>query len=118
MKKTIYSLLLILFVGCKKAKHNQLNVLEASYTVPGIDAAKVETFLQNKFNMSPLLFICCGWEPIAKNNRLRRYGTFPDKNFYGVDIKMASGETIYSNRRDWHKIDTFSVSVVKFLDEP
>ena len=90
-------------------EHSQMDLLIANYTVKGTDAAIVEKFLQARFKMGKLRFICCGWEPAGKN------GFYKDKDNYSYAISMSSGETI---ERDWHKIKQFYVTITKYLTDP
>lgn len=82
---------------------------EARYRVPGSWARTVEAFLQNRFDMAPLVFSCCGWdvrEGIA--------GTFrsQDRSPGGpVTITMYSHETPVNRRDRWNEIPWFYVLV-------
>ncbi len=107
------------FLECKEEKQAPSDVLVARYRVPGKDAATVENFLQQKFNMSKLRFLCCGWEPVfvKKNNYLSGHGTYRDKRGYYYKIIMFSEETLLNQRQDWKNIPFFYVTVTKFLDD-
>ncbi len=108
------------FLECKPTKHMQLNVLETSYQVPGKDAGEVEKFLQQKFKMSKLRFLCCGWEPIEviKNENYPGYGGYRDSLGYNYQIRMFSGETLINQRQDWKSIPFFYIRVIKFIESP
>jgi hypothetical protein len=90
-------------------KHGQMDLLIATYTVEGTDAAIVEKFLQARFQMGKLRYVCCGWENVGKN------GAYRDRDKYSYVIDMSSGETI---ERDWPKIRQFYVVITKYLTDP
>ncbi len=90
-------------------EHKQMDMLIANYTVKGTDAAIAEKFLQARFQMGKLRYICCGWETAGKN------GVYRDKDNYSYEISMSSGETI---ERDWPKIRQFYVVITKYLTDP
>jgi hypothetical protein len=89
--------------------HREMDILVANYTVKGTEAAIIEKFLQARFQMGKLRYICCGWETADKN------GVYQDKNNYSYAISMSSGETL---ERDWHKIKQFHVTITKYLTDP
>jgi Domian of unknown function (DUF4952) len=89
-------------------KHGQMDLLIATYTVKGQDAAIVEKLLQQRFQMGKLRFICCGWENPGQNGWYRW-------DSYSYQIGMSSGETI---ERDWNKIDRFYITITKYLTDP
>jgi Domian of unknown function (DUF4952) len=92
-----------------QVESGQLEILVLRYAVKGVDAAKVEKMLRQRFGMGKLRFVCCGWEPQNKN------GHYKDKDGYNYRIAMYSSETL---ERNWHKIPEFEVVVSKFLTEP
>lgn len=94
------------FEGCKGENLHQLKVLKAEYTVDGKNAKEVEKSLVRDFNLKALVFACCGWES--------RPASFVKSNSH-FQIQMSSGETL---EKDWNKINTFRVSVHKFLELP
>ncbi|MFY9226130.1 MAG: DUF4952 domain-containing protein [Blastocatellia bacterium] len=102
----------LLFIECERTNQSQIDVFKASYKVLGTNAAQVENYLQNTFQMPKLHFVCCGWE------------TSPDKGIYknseGFDyqIEMWSEETIIGDRNEWEKIHFFYVSVTLPLEKP
>jgi Domian of unknown function (DUF4952) len=102
------------FVSCRFEPNIQSDRVSAQYTVKGTDAKVVEGFLQTTFQMAPLKFICCGWEPTSVPGSDRRYGTYRDRSGYYYEIVMGSGETL---ERDWQRIPTFYVRVTKFMRE-
>ncbi|HLO84488.1 MAG TPA: DUF4952 domain-containing protein [Nostocaceae cyanobacterium] len=109
------------FLECKNTESFGLDALEASYRVSGKDAAKIEGFLQQKFKMSKLKFLCCGWEPVfvtenGANSSGKAYYT--DKFGHRYEITMHSGETLVNERQDWQKIPFFYVKVVALLEAP
>jgi Domian of unknown function (DUF4952) len=108
------------FLSCQAIQGAQIRSLEARYQVTGKDAALVEAFLQQKFQMSPLRFVCCGWEPGKReqDSRLPRLGQYRDQQGYNYQITMHSGETLVTQRQDWAKIPFFYVKVTKFLEDP
>ncbi|BAZ31143.1 hypothetical protein NIES4074_36150 [Cylindrospermum sp. NIES-4074] len=108
------------FLDCKETKSLQLNVLELRYKVAGKDAASVENFLHQKFKMSKLRFLCCGWEPVEvrENHNSSGHGSYRDQRGYYYEVSMFSGETLVNERRDWKNIPVFYVTVTKFLESP
>lgn len=107
------------FSSCKYEKHAQLDRLVSTYVVRGTDAAIVERFLRKEFQMSPLRFVCCGWEPSVVSTKdtvnTPRYGIYKDRDSYDCEISMTSGETLEKN---WHLIPRFYVRVTKYLGTP
>jgi Domian of unknown function (DUF4952) len=100
------------FTGCKYQAHIQGERVAAIYTVKGTEAKVVESFLMSHFQMAPLKFICCGWEPTSLPGSTRRYGTYRVQSGYYYEIAMGSGETL---ERNWQRISTFQVSVTKYM---
>jgi Domian of unknown function (DUF4952) len=100
------------FVGCGYEKNIQSDRSIAKYTIKGIDAVKIELFLHENFQMAPLKFVCCGWEPVAVAGSDRRYGTYRDRSGYYYEIAMGSGETI---ERNWNRIPEFHIHIIKFM---
>jgi hypothetical protein len=105
------------FSNCKYVKHPQFDRLVSTYVVPGKDAASIESFLRKQFQMSPLRFVCCGWEPgiIGTQTNIPKYGNYRDRDGYDCEITMTSEETVEKN---WKKIPKFYVRVTKFLGSP
>ncbi|HBE58733.1 MAG TPA: DUF4952 domain-containing protein [Cyanobacteria bacterium UBA11149] len=108
------------FAGCKKYKKFSLEALEARYKVTGKDAPKVERFLQQKFQMSELRFLCCGWEPVRRieNTNSPGYGSFRDSRGYEYEVSMFSQETLIDERQDWQNIPFLYVDVTLYLEQP
>jgi Domian of unknown function (DUF4952) len=92
-----------------QVESGQLEILVVRYVVKGVDAAKVEKMLRQRFGMGKLRFVCCGWG--SQNKK----GSYRDQDGYNYDISMNSGETVEMN---WRKIPEFEVVVSKFLTEP
>jgi Domian of unknown function (DUF4952) len=107
------------FSNCKYKKHAQVDRLVSTYVVKGTDAAIIERFLRKEFRMSPLRFVCCGWEPVVVGNGQTinnpRYGIYQDRDGYDCEISMTSGETLEQN---WHLIPEFYIYVTKYLGDP
>ncbi len=102
------------FASCRYEPNSQSDRVVAVYTLTGTEAKIVEGFLQTNFQMAPLKFVCCGWEPISVPGSDRRYGTYPNQSGYYYEIAMGSGETL---ERNWQRIPTFQVWVTKFMRE-
>ncbi len=100
------------FASCRYEPNSQSDRVVALYTLTGTDAKIVEGFLQTNFQMAPLKFVCCGWEPISVHGSNRRYGTYANQSGYYYEIAMGSGETL---ERNWQRIPTFQVWVTKFM---
>jgi Domian of unknown function (DUF4952) len=96
------------FSDCKLKKHIQGDRLVSTYTVSGRNAKSVEKMLHDRFKMGKLHFMCCYWGADDKP------GWYRDKNGYGYQILMSSGETLI---HDWNQIE-FTVTVTKFLVDP
>jgi Domian of unknown function (DUF4952) len=95
-------------ISCQ-LESGQLEILVVRYAVKGVDAAKVEKMLRQRFRMGKLRFVCCGWGSQNKT------GSYKDADGYNYDISMYSGETIEMN---WRKIPEFEVVIKKYLTEP
>lgn len=108
------------FSGCKKYQKFSREALESRYTVTGKDAASVERFLQQKFQMPELRFLCCGWEQVRRieNTNSPGYGSFRDSRGYKYQVTMFSQETLITERSDWHNIPFFYVDVTLYLEQP
>jgi Domian of unknown function (DUF4952) len=102
------------FAGCRLEPNIQSDRAIALYTVKGTEAKSIEGFLQTNFQMAPLKFLCCGWEPISVPGSDRRYGGYRVQSSYHYQIAMGSGETL---ERNWQRIPTFHVWVTKFMRE-
>jgi len=97
------------FVRCATGRSGQLKTLKAQYAVSGKEAKGVERELIQKFKMKPLVFRCCGWEPEGPE------GFYIDNLQNQYQISMSSGETL---EKKWEAIETFQVTVEKFLEQP
>lgn len=82
------------------------------YFVNGSDAAEVEKFLQNKFAMHPLKFLCCYWEPVHDKGDVyaEGEGNYTDEEGESFSIGMYSQETPKNLREEWDEI-SFTVRV-------
>jgi hypothetical protein len=106
------------FTQCKRIKNPQFDRLESSYVVAVADAARVEEFLQRKFNLAPLRFLCCGWESTSGKANRPSHGSYKDKEGYFFQIAMGSDETLLRDRKNWPNISQFHVRVTKYLGSP
>lgn len=102
------------FVGCESFAVPPGEGLRATYIVRGIDAARVETFLQQEFGMAPLDFICCFWTPSLtrrSEGSSSQYGSIPNPDDATVFVRvyMHSEETLLLDRQDWRKIEFYVV---------
>jgi Domian of unknown function (DUF4952) len=102
------------FVGCGYEQNIQSDRSIAHYTVQGSKATSIESFLRENFQMAPLKFVCCGWEPAPVPGSDRHYGTYRDRAGYYYEIVMGSGETLEHN---WDLIPEFHVHVTKFMSD-
>ncbi|MEI8229940.1 MAG: DUF4952 domain-containing protein [Candidatus Peregrinibacteria bacterium] len=93
------------FVECHPNQGSQ-RLFEASYTVPGSDAASVEQYLIDTFGMAPLHTLCCGWEP--KDGKT---GQVYLGDYRTLEIRMNSDETLINDRTKWNEIPQFHVTV-------
>ncbi len=105
------------FQGCKPSNESQLRVLRAKYQIKGKDSVKIENYLIENYNMTPLKFVCCGWESIT-NSEGRRYGTYSDRRGNNYQITMYSGEVQIPEQLKQENVPYFYVEVVGFLEEP
>lgn len=101
------------FMSCEKTFDHQLQVLETWYQVNGENARFVENYLEKKYNMGKLKFICCGWE-IGLVDGVKGYGDYKDKANYNHSVRMYSEETLKEN---WEKI-IFYVQDILYLEGP
>ena len=93
------------FISCEQDESSYLKPFVAKYKVPGKDAKEVEKFLISSFEMLPLTYTCCGWEP-AKGSV-----DYID-NKTNIHYSIAMGvETMYSNQADWPKIPYFILTI-------
>lgn len=99
--------------GCQQTHEAQVRVLEAFYRVPGPRAAQAEGYLTSSSGMPKLKFACCGWE--VPGYQFGRFNTPGGQPYF---VQMGSGETIYSRRADWPKINFFNIRVISYLEEP
>jgi Domian of unknown function (DUF4952) len=106
------------FTQCKRIENPQFDRLESSYVVAGADAAKVEKLLQQKFNLAPLRFVCCGWESTSGDANRPSHGSYRDREGYYFQISMGSDETVLRDRKNWPNIPQFHVRVTKYLGSP
>lgn len=95
------------FFHCESQPEDQGAPLTARYRVKGQDAHEVERYLQRELGLQEgLKFVCCGWET-------KGFISYRDKKTgRHYQIGMGSEETPYNQRRDWHKIGYFYVTVV------
>ncbi|QZI71193.1 DUF4952 domain-containing protein [Pseudomonas protegens] len=95
------------FFHCESQPEDQGAPLTARYRVKGQDAHQVERYLQRELGLQEgLKFVCCGWET-------KGFISYRDeKTGRHYQIGMGSEETPYNQRRDWHKIGYFYVTVV------
>lgn len=105
------------FQGCELSNESQLRVLRARYQVSGREATKVESFLIENYQMTPLKFVCCGWESVT-NSEGRRYGQYSDRRGYNYSIRMYSGEVLIPEQLKRENVPHFHVEVVGYLEEP
>lgn len=98
------------FQGCQQQTKLQNTPFEATYRVPGIHAAEVESYLAREFKIKKLSRNCCVWESTENFYR--------DKRSRAFVISMATEETTISSRDQWPKIDYFYVVVDWYRDEP
>ncbi len=100
----------------ESVESGQKPAMTAVYSMKGRDAAKVEAFLQKQFGMGKLRFICCYW------GHGPNYGSYRDKAYPSPHmlsapyrISMSSGETV---EKQWQRIDTFQVHILKYISDP
>lgn len=105
---------IITLKNCEHIESGQEHFI-TNYLVSGKNAAQAEKWLQERFDMKPLYYLCCGWEPVDRSdfrqNRDGR-GHYLNKisNQY-YDITMTSGETLTNERSQWPSIPQFFISV-------
>ncbi|NMY72095.1 DUF4952 domain-containing protein [Pseudomonas sp. WS 5414] len=100
------------FFHCESQPEDQGAPLTARYRVKGQDAHQVERYLQRELGLQEeLKFVCCGWET-------KGFISYRDKKTgRHYQIGMGSEETPYNQRRDWHKIGYFYVTVVFYTED-
>ncbi|MHC5785861.1 DUF4952 domain-containing protein [Pseudomonas idahonensis] len=100
------------FFHCESQPEDQGAPLTARYRVKGQDAHQVERYLQRELGLQEgLKFVCCGWETKGFiSYRVKKTGRH-------YQIGMGSEETPYNQRRDWHKIGYFYVTVVFYTED-
>ncbi|MCY7260464.1 DUF4952 domain-containing protein [Pseudomonas protegens] len=100
------------FFHCESQPEDQGAPLTARYRVKGQDAHQVERYLQRELGLQEgLKFVCCGWET-------KGFISYRDKKTgRHSQIGMGSEETPYNQRRDWHKIGYFYVTVVFYTED-
>jgi hypothetical protein len=100
------------YLSCEPAQNAQIPVLRAQYEVSGAQAGVIEAQLKQRFGMSSLKFLCCGWEPENGVVGQRR-----DERGFAYLVSMTSEETILRQRTDWPRLKFF-VRVDVMLEEP
>ncbi|MDX1958995.1 MAG: DUF4952 domain-containing protein [Leptospiraceae bacterium] len=100
------------FMSCTKTKDAQLQVLRTTYLVKGRNAKLVENYLEKKYSMGKLRFLCCGWENWESEGA--KDGQYIDIAKYKHSVSMYSKETLEKN---WEKIQ-FYVDDILYLEEP
>lgn len=100
------------FFHCESQLEDQGAPLTARYRVKGQDAHQVERYLQRELGLQEgLKFVCCGWET-------KGFISYRDKKTgRRYQIGMGSEDTPYNQRRDWHKIGYFYVTVVFYTED-
>ncbi|MEN5091083.1 DUF4952 domain-containing protein [Pseudomonas protegens] len=100
------------FFQCESQPQDQGAPLTARYRVKGQDAHEVERYLQRELGLQEgLRFVCCGWET-------KGFMSYRDKRTgRNYQVGMGSEETPYNQRRDWHKIGYFYVTVVFYTED-
>ena len=86
----------------------------ATYQVNGQSAAQVETWLRDRFDMSPLRFVCCTWEANVENDNIPGRGHHLDDRGRLFEIAMYSSETLVHDRQEWPQINAFIVQVTHY----
>jgi hypothetical protein len=108
----------LIFLDCQKTTEAQLDVLKATYKVSGEDAADIESYLQQSFQMPHLKFVCCGWEPGPGRGSYKPGAATNNSSGFEYQITMWSEETLIDDRSDWNKIPFFYVAVILPLEQP
>ncbi len=98
------------YKSCENTKDAQLKVVRTEYRVTGNDAKEAESFIRKHFSMNNVRFICCGWSTAGQPVQ-----AYQDEKGFTYEIRMVSTETL---EKDWSKIPYFTVSVIKFLEQP
>lgn len=103
------------FLEYRQGSGEQL-VFKATYRVSGKNAQLIEDLLHEKYGMSKLKFVCCGWE--ASGGQLEITDKFNDKYqshfVYNTITISMSVETLISDRDKWDLIPYFYVFVEVF----
>ncbi len=97
------------FEKCTTVRDRQGKPLVATYSVRGVHAAAVETWLVKRAGLVQLKRSCCQWDSSA--------GGFSDKAGRKYQIKMVSSETTVRERKNWRKIEQFEITVEAFTEE-
>jgi hypothetical protein len=94
------------YLGCTTISNTE-TFDRASYQVMAREAIAVEQLLHQKFRMDKMRFVCCGWE-VSYNQGGGRYRD----RLSNYTIRMASGETLITDRAQWAGSDLkFTVTV-------
>lgn len=105
------------FQGCEPGNYHQIRVLRAKYQVTGKDSLAIEKFLIDNYGMSPLKFVCCGWESTS-NSQGRRYGAYTDRRGYDYELQMYSGEVLIPEQLRRQDVPYFYVEIIGLLEDP
>lgn len=106
------------FQYCEVKHNRQAKPAVATYKVTGAQAAAVEKYLIENFDMPSLYFVCCIWEPVDKIKKAG-YGKYegeyidPKTNIMYY-ITMGSDETLVNKRQNWSEIPFFWVNVYTY----
>lgn len=99
------------FVACTQDIDAQGKPFIARYRVKGTDALEAERYLNRRFGLPMLRYICCGWDSTF-------YFYRDKKNQHWYLLGMGSEETSVNTREAWPQIKYFYLQVSLATEDP
>ncbi|MBK5512542.1 DUF4952 domain-containing protein [Pseudomonas sp. TH15] len=99
------------FVACTQDIDAQGKPFIARYRVKGTDALEAERYLNRRFGLPMLRYICCGWDSTFYSYRDK-------KTQHWYLLGMGSEETSVNTRETWPQIKYFYLQVSLATEDP
>lgn len=99
------------FVACTQDIDAQGKPFIARYRVKGTDALEAERYLNRRFGLPVLRYICCGWDSTFYSYRDK-------KTQHWYLLGMGSEETSVNTRETWPQIKYFYLQVSLATEDP
>lgn len=99
------------FLQCSQDLDAQGKPFIARYRVRGTDALAAERYLNHRFGLPMLRYICCGWDSTFYSYRDK-------KTRHWYLLGMGSEETPINTRKAWPQIEYFYLQVSLATEDP